>query len=127
MIFLSSPKALQRPCFGQNVCAFFRFVKISRFFLVCAPALKLVYSGAKGAFRNFSGWVSQKWISQNSTKGDPLGRHGVESLWGKASAPPPPISDPPSPKSAPDQNCKSFFPYIDVNRLHLSFMLTDFA
>ena len=24
--------------------------------------------------------VSQKWISENSTKGDPLGRQGVESL-----------------------------------------------
>ena len=36
--------------------------------------------------------VSQKWISQNSTKGDPLGRLAVESLrggGGRASAPPP--------------------------------------
>ena len=38
--------------------------------------------GSKAALRKFLGSVGQKWISQNSTMGDPLGRQGVESLWG---------------------------------------------
>ena len=38
-----------------------------------APPSKLVNIGAKGAFRKILGSVSQKWISQNSTNGDPLG------------------------------------------------------
>ena len=38
------------------------------------------YFGAKGAFRKILGSVSQKRISQNSTKGDPLGRQWVKSL-----------------------------------------------
>ena len=33
------------------------------------PPSKLVYFGAEGSFRKVLGWVSQKWISQNSTKG----------------------------------------------------------
>ena len=41
---------------------------------------KLVYVGAKGAFRKNLGYVSQKWVSQNCTKGNLLGRQGVESL-----------------------------------------------
>ena len=36
--------------------------------------------GSKGAFRKISKSVSQKWISRNSTKWDPLGRHRVEFL-----------------------------------------------
>ena len=40
-------------------------------FLARAPPLKLVYIGA---FRKILGSVSQNWISQNSSKGDPLGR-----------------------------------------------------
>ena len=47
-----------------------------------APTLKLVYFGAQGAFWKILGSVSQKWISQSSTKGDFLGRQGVESLRG---------------------------------------------
>ena len=35
-----------------------------------------------GAFRKILGSVRQKWKSQNSSKGDPLGRQGVESLRG---------------------------------------------
>ena len=46
------------------------------------PPLKLVYIGGDGAFRKILGSVRQKWKSQNSSKGDPLGRQGVESLRG---------------------------------------------
>ena len=50
------------------------------FFDVRSPS-KLVYFGAKGTFRKISGSISQKWTSQNSTKGDrPANRQGVESL-----------------------------------------------
>ena len=53
----------------------------------------LVYFGAKGAFRQILGSVSQTWISEKSTKGDPLGRQGDESLKkGGAVRPPPPKS-----------------------------------
>ena len=44
------------------------------------PPSNLVYFGAKGAFRNILGSVSQKRISQNSTKGGILCRQEVESL-----------------------------------------------
>ena len=53
--------------------------KKSHFFGARSPS-KLVYIRAEGVFSKFLGSVSQKWISQNSTKGDPLGRQGVESL-----------------------------------------------
>ena len=43
---------------------------------------KLVNIEAKGALRNILRSVSQKWISQINTKGDPLGRHGIKSLRG---------------------------------------------
>ena len=33
--------------------------------------------------QNILGSICQKWISQNSAKGDPLGRQGVESLMGR--------------------------------------------
>ena len=46
--------------------------------------------GAKGAFRKILGSVSQKWISQNSTK-QTLGRHGVESLREEKRPPPNPL------------------------------------
>ena len=57
-----------------------------------SPPSKLVYFGAQGALRKNLGSVSQKWISQNSAKGDPLGRHGVEFLRGKGIRPLPPES-----------------------------------
>ena len=55
--------------------------KKSRFFGARSPS-KLVYIGAKGAFRKILGSVGQKWISEKVSKGDPLGRQGVESLRG---------------------------------------------
>ena len=68
--------------------------KKSRFFGARSPS-KLV-----GAFRKILGSVGQKWISEKVSKGDPLGRKGVESLREKDVRPPPPPPDPP--KSAPD-------------------------
>ena len=62
-------------------------------FFVARFTSKLVYIGAKDAFRKILGSVSQKWISQNSTKGDPLGRHGVESLRGLPFLTPPLVSN----------------------------------
>ena len=65
-----------------------------RFFGARSPS-KIAYIGAKGSFRKILGSVGQKWISEKVSKGgDPLGRQGVKSLRGGASAPP-------SPKSAP--------------------------
>ena len=68
--------------------------KKSRFFGARCPS-NLVYSGTKGALRKFLGSVGQKWISQNSTKRDPLGRQGVKSLRGERGV------HPSLPKSAP--------------------------
>ena len=42
----------------------------------------LVWIDAEGALIIALGSVSQKWISQISTQGDPLGRQGVENSWG---------------------------------------------
>ena len=56
--------------------------KIAFFFRRALPSSKLVYIDAKGALRKFSKVHHQKWISQNRTSGDPLGRQGVESLRG---------------------------------------------
>ena len=61
----------------------------NRVFFWRALPLKVVYIGAQGAFRKNLGWVGQKWISEKVSKGEPLGRQGVESLRGGASAPPP--------------------------------------
>ena len=41
---------------------------------------KLASFGAQGDLEEILGTVSQKWISQNSSKGDPLGQQGFESL-----------------------------------------------
>ena len=54
---------------------------------------KIAFFGARSPLKFSIDWrlrrlykklksVSQKWISQNSTKGDPFGRQGVESLRG---------------------------------------------
>ena len=56
----------------------------NRIFSEGGPPLKLVYIAARGAFRK----VLQPAI-QNSAKGDPLGRQGIESLRGEAFPPPP--------------------------------------
>ena len=61
--------------------------KIAFFFGARSPS-KLVYIGANGAFRKILGSVGQKWISEKVSKGDPLGRQGVESLKGGVRPPP---------------------------------------
>ena len=61
-------------------------------FSVRAPPSKLVYFGTQGTFRKILGLVDQKWISQNSSKGDPLGRQGVKSLREDTSAPSAPLN-----------------------------------
>ena len=77
----SSPRAVKIPCFGQIFCAAGNFLKKknrsktpflgtfwkiltkkTRFFGARSPS-KLVYIGAKGAFRKILGSVGQKWIS----------------------------------------------------------------
>ena len=91
--FLSSPKAPKRPCFGQNFCAADKILKKNRpkkaflgtfwkiffsknrVFSARAPPSKLVYIGAKDAFRKIR-VRHQKWVSQNSTKGGPFGSAG---------------------------------------------------
>ena len=70
------------------------------FFWRALPLTKLVYIGAKGAFRKILGPVDQKSISEKVPKGGPFGSAGVESLKTEASAPAPP------PKSAPGFNTK---------------------
>ena len=58
-----------------------------------APPSKLVFIGAKGAFRKVLRLVSRKWISQNSSKGGPFESPGGRIPEGRAYAPrpPPPI------------------------------------
>ena len=48
-------------------------------FSACAYPSKLKDIGARGAFRKKLESGCQKWISENSTKEEPLGRQGVES------------------------------------------------
>ena len=55
---------------------FLEIVDQTKFFSARACPSKLVYFSA---FRTILGSVSRKLISQSSTKGDPLGRQGVES------------------------------------------------
>ena len=79
LILSSSPYAQFSPCFSQNFCAagkilkkqfkkgvfgtFGKFLpKNCLFFGARAPS-KLVYIGAKGAFRKILGLIGQKWIS----------------------------------------------------------------
>ena len=96
---------------------FWKLLAKKSFFLARAPPAKLValspffgalspffgalspFFGArsplKGAFRkNLCRSVSQKLISQNSTKGDSLGRQGVKSLREGVRYPPPPPQPP---------------------------------
>ena len=51
------------------------------FFGTRSPS-KLVYIGAKGAFRKILESVGQKWIKKYQRR-DPLGRQGVETLRGR--------------------------------------------
>ena len=97
--FPGSPKGLKRPCFGPILCAagkilknmpnklfLGKFLPRNRVFQRSLP-LKI---GAEGGFRKILGSVSQTLIPQNSTKGDLLGRQGVESLVGGV----PPLNPP---------------------------------
>ena len=61
------------------------FTKKLRFFGTRSP-LKI--------FRKILRSISQRWISENSSKRDILGRQGVESLRKENDAPPPPINPP---------------------------------
>ena len=70
--FFSSHKSLKRSYFDQIVCAEGEILP--------KQAKNLVHFGAEAAFRKILGSASQKSRSQKSTKGDPLGRQGVESL-----------------------------------------------
>ena len=63
-------KTVKKAVFGHFLK---NFDKKLRFFGARSPS-KLVYIGAKGAFRKILGSVGQKWISEKVTKGDPLGR-----------------------------------------------------
>ena len=95
LTFRAFPKELFCPYFGKIFCAAGRTLKKQAkkkiffwkiltkklcFLSARAPLSKLVYIGTEGAFRKFVGSITKKWILENSTKGDPLGRHGVESL-----------------------------------------------
>ena len=115
--FSSSPKALFSPYFGKIFCAAGKFLKkqskkpfLGTFWkILCAPpqswyicALsparspsKLVYIGAKGAFRKILRSVGQKWISEKVSKGGPFRSAGGRIPEDGSSAPRPP------PKSAP--------------------------
>ena len=80
--------------------------KKSRFFGIRSPLKISIEWRAEGAFRKILRSVSQKWISQNSTKGGPFGSAGGRLPEGggeRASA-----SPPPPPKSA-TENGRFFF------------------
>ena len=67
--------------------------KIAFIFGARSPS-KLVYIGAKGAFRKILGSIGQNGFLKKYQRGDPLGRQGVESLRGGRPPPPPPKSAP---------------------------------
>ena len=83
-------KTVKKAVFGHFLK---NFDKKIAFFGARSPS-KLVYIGAQGAFRKILGSVGQKGISEKVSKGDPLGRQGVESLRGGGVRPPPPKSAP---------------------------------
>ena len=89
--------------------------KKSRFFGARSPS-KLVYIGAKGAFRKILGSVGQKWISEKVSKGGPFGSAGgrIPEGGGGERPPPPP---PPPPKSAPD-----IYIYSYIFGIHIQFV-----
>ena len=67
--------------------------KNSVFFGARSPS-KLVYIGAKGAFRKILGSVCEKWISEKVSKGGPFGSAGGRIPEGGRPPPPPPKSAP---------------------------------
>ena len=87
-------KTVKKAVFGHFLKNFDK--KIAFFFGARSPS-KLVYIGAKGAFRKILGSVGQKWISEKVSKGGPFGSAGGRIPEKGASAP-----SPPPPKSAPD-------------------------
>ena len=107
--FLSSPKALRRPCFGRNFCAagkilkkktgqkailgtFWKmFTKKSRFCGARALLKISIYWRQKRLKKNFR-VRHQKCISKNSTKGGPFGSAGgrIPEGGGCVRLPPPP-------------------------------------
>ena len=110
--FSSSPKALFCPYFGKIFCAAGKFLKKqskkpflntfwkiltkkSRFFFGARSPSKLVYIGAKGAFKKILGSVGQKWISEKVSKGGPFGSAGGRISEGGGRPPPPPPLNPP--------------------------------
>ena len=81
----------------MHMAKFGHFLELKKhvfFFLARALPSKLVYFGAKGAFRKILGSVRQKRISQNSTMGKPFGSTGGRI--------PEKGQRPPHPKSAPE-------------------------
>ena len=89
-------KQTKKAVFGHFLKNFDK--KIAFFFGARSPS-KLVYIGAKSAFRKILGSVGQKWISEKVSKGGPFGSAGSripERRGVRHPAPPPP-----PPKSAP--------------------------
>ena len=68
--------------------------KKNRVFFGARSPSKLVYIGAKGAFRKILGSVGQQWISEKVSKGGPFGSAGGRIPEGEASAPLPPLNPP---------------------------------
>ena len=66
-------KTVKKAVFGHFLKNFAFF---SRFFFGARSPSKLVYVGAKGAFRKILGSVGQKWISEKVSKGGPFGSAG---------------------------------------------------
>ena len=103
--FSSSPKALKSPfCpnFLRRIQIYFfkkwpKKAVLSTFWKILTKKLHLlgasstlkisIYWRHKRLLKNFR-VRHQKWISQNSTKGDPLGRQGFESLRKSVNPPP---------------------------------------
>ena len=95
-------KTVKKAVFGHFLKNFDK--KIAFFFGARSPS-KLVYVGAKGAFRKILGSVGQKWISEKVSKGGPFGSAGGRIPKGKGVRPPPPA---PSPLNPPLLQFKSY-------------------
>ena len=68
----------------------------NRVFFGARSPSKLVYIGAKGAFRKILGSVGQKWISEKASKGGPfVSAGGRIPKGGRPHPPPPPPLNPP--------------------------------
>ena len=66
-------KTVKKAVFGHFLKI---FDKKNRVFFGARSPSKLVYIGAKGAFRKILGSVGQKWISDKVSKGGPFGSAG---------------------------------------------------